>query len=87
MAACSIERGRGEGGDRRGGVGGIGTQGTSVATRAFERGRDKGCDRKGGVGAIGAQGTKVAVPAMERGRGEGGDREREMDREKERLKE
>ena len=72
MAAHAMERGRGEAGERRGGVGVIGARGTKVAARAMELGRGEAGERRGGVGAIGARGTKVAVHAMERGRGEGG---------------
>ena len=74
MAARAMERGRGEAGERKGGVGVIGARGMKVAARAMERGLGEAGERRGGVGAIGARGMKVAARAMERGRGEGGER-------------
>ncbi len=62
-----MERGRGEGGERRGGVGSIGARGTKKEARTMKRGRVEGGERRCGVGLIGAQ---VAKGVMERGRGE-----------------
>ena len=47
VAARAMERGRGEGGERRVGVGAIGARGTKVAVHAKERGRGEAGERRG----------------------------------------